>query len=125
MFDAYNAIMKLDLEKSAYEQYSPWVVTLEVGALADCLALVGGSESDRTRMKNTLTSLATTGFAPINSQVSDIVAEMISACNIGGVVMLGAKIVGLPPNTLTPNASGGLVPSKQAIRLLIAARLVD
>ena len=125
MFDAYNAVKKLGLQKSAYDQYSPWVVSLEPDALAKCLALVGESKGDRTRMKKALVSLATTGFAPINSQVSDIMAEMISACNIGGVVTLGATVVGLPPKKLTTDASEGLVPSKQAIRLLIAARLVD
>ena len=108
-----------------YSQYSPWVVSLEIDALDNCLALVGGSKSDQTRMKKTLASLATTGFAPIQSQVPNIVAEMISACNIGGVVTLGSTVVGLPPNTLTAHARKGLVSSKQAIRLLIAVSLVN
>ena len=124
VFDAYNAVSKLDLQKEDYQQRSPWVTSLDCGALAECLELAGESESDRTRMKKVLTSLATTGFAAIkSSSATDKVAEMISVRNVGGVVPLGATVVGLARAALNSKARQVAVPAKQSIRLLIAEQM--
>ena len=124
VFDAYNAVSELDLQKEHYDQYSPWVTSLDCGALANCLEMAGESKSDQTRMKKVLTSLATSGFSAIkSSSATDKVAEMISVRNVGGVVPLGATVVGLAPTEFKRTYDHGLVPSKQAIRLLIAKQM--
>ena len=122
VYDAYNAVLELQLKKEDYQQIFPWVTSLEIDALLICLEMAGESKSDRTLMKKVLTTLATSGFSAIKSK--NKVAEMLSSYNVGGVVPRGATVVGLPLTAFKGAYKSGLVPSKQSIRLMIAMDLV-
>eukprot|EP01036_Dinobryon_divergens_P022095 gene22095-30330_t len=57
-------------------------------------------------------------------EYDDPIANVISANNIGGVVIKGYVIIGLPKVVWkTTNFSLGIVPSKQSVRLAIAQQL--
>ena len=117
VFDAYQAVFMLNVQKTYYNQESPWATSLHLNALPSCLALVGGSDAERAEMKRVLKALATSGFSltSLTSYV-DKVAEMITSKHVGGVVTNRAVVVGLPPTQL----KSCLVPSKQSMRLMIA-----
>jgi hypothetical protein len=71
-------------------------------------------------MKKVLTSLATSGFAGVNStSYNDKIAEMINSCNIE------ATVVGLSSTAFDFAHENGFSPSKQSVRLIIAKHLVE
>ena len=79
----------------------------------------------RRRMVRTLRNLAETGFCPVDCY-DDPVVEMISRCNVGGVVRRDAHICGFDGETYDGAYGGdkkwkfGLVPTQQSMRLAIA-----
>ncbi len=124
IYDAYKAMSDLARHKEECKQMSPWVTTLDVHAIPQCLKINGSD--DQALMKKVLKTLVTRGFADIESTPSyDNVTEWISSKNIGGIVVLDATVVGLPTSTfgIHKQIRLGLVPSKHSIRLLTAAHL--
>ena len=90
-----------------------------------CLQWKGESEGDRERMRDALRQLATTGFYPIKRR-TDPVARVISENNVGGVVKLSSKIIGLRRDVWkSTKLENGIVPSKQSMRLAIAKVLEE
>ena len=60
-----------------------------------CLKWKGNQEGDHELMVEALRQLAVTGFIPIDDY-DDPIASVISANSVGGVVMEGSPIIGLP-----------------------------
>ena len=75
-------------------------------------------------MVEALRQLAVTGFIPIDDY-DDPIASVISANSVGGVVMEGSPIIGLPEGVWDSTSYVyGIVPSKQSVRLVIAQQLM-
>ena len=121
IYDVYLALTRLFYDKEGFK--------LMDSNLSDevdlCLKWKGESEGDRDRMRDALRQLATTGFYPIEER-TDPVARVISENNVGGVVKLSSKIIGLRPDVWkSTKLKNGIVPSKQAMRLAIAEVLEE
>jgi len=75
-------------------------------------------------MRETLRLLAVTGFCPIKT-ITDPIARVISANNVGGVVKEFSTIIGLSQDVWeSTECENGIVPSKQSMRLAIAKQLL-
>ena len=124
MFDAFNAILMLDLQRQSYNQEAPFATSIKCGATEECLTLAGGSTRDIARMRQTLIALATTGFSTTKTaELGDKVVETISKRNVGGVVSLAATVVVRRRTFQLQGFNHCLVPINQFLRLMIAKRM--
>ena len=116
IYDVYQALSRLCTDKERF-----WVLDSSLsGNVQNCLHWKGEKEGDKERMADVLRQLAIVGFYPIEHPL-DPITKVISENNVGGVVKLSAKTIGLRregwKNTEFEN---GIIPSKQSMRLAIA-----
>ena len=120
IWDVYQAIIRLSSEREDFYAVDP----LMGSNVIKCLNWKGNQDRDHEKMLEALRQLAVTGFYPIK-EFDDPIANVISANNIGGVVMKGSVIIGLPKVVWkTTIFDHGIVPSKQSVRLAIAQQLM-
>ena len=120
IWDVYQALIRLSTEREDFYALDPLMSTQVI----ECLDWKGNQEGDHEKMVEALRQLAVTGFCPIR-KYDDPIANVISANNIGGVVMKGSVIIGLPKEVWkSTNCKHGIVPSKQSVRLAIAEELM-
>ena len=129
LYSIQQAVYGLARHKSYAEAINP-----ELYACVDrCLSAVTASSTGipcrpkantRRRMVKMLRTLAETGFCAVDGY-DDPVIEVISRCNVGGVVRRDAYICGFDGDHQDAAYGGkrwkfGLVPTQQSVRLAIA-----
>ena len=120
IWDVYRALIRLKNEREEFHAFD----SRTSNQVIECLHWKGNQDSDHLKMVEYLRQLAVTGFCPIEDS-DDPIAKVISAHNVGGVVMRGAVIIGLPNEVWTStDCEDGIVPSKQSVRLAIAEQLM-
>ena len=120
IWDVYQALIRLSTER----EYFYAVDSLTSIQVIKCLKWKGNLDIDHEKMVEALRHLAVTGFYPID-EIDDPIAKVISANNVGGVVMKGSVIIGLPNEVWkSTDCEHGIVPSKQSMRLAIAKQLM-
>jgi hypothetical protein len=120
IWDVYQALIRLSKEREDFYAVDP----LTSSQIIKCLNWKGNQDRDHEKMVEALRQLAVIGFCPIN-EYDDPIANVISANNIGGVVMKGSVIIGLPKEVWkSTDCMYGIVPSKQSMRLAIAQQLM-
>lgn len=120
VWDVYQALQRLLRDKKNF-----WALESHLSSkVIKCLNWKGNQDGDREKMVDALRQLAVKGFCPIQD-IDDPIANVISANNVGGVVMKSSVIIGLPRDVWEDtNCQHGIVPAKQSMRLAIAQQLV-
>ena len=121
VWDVYLALKRLLRDKQRFKALDSSLSD----SVIQCLNWKGDREGDPERMRETLRLLAVTGFCPIKT-ITDPIARVISANNVGGVVKeFSTIIVGLSQDVWeSTECENGIVPSKQSMRLAIAKQLL-
>ena len=120
IWDVYQALIRLSTER----EYFYAVDSLTSSQVIKCLKWKGNLDIGHEKMVEALRHLAVTGFYPID-EIDDPIAKVITANNVGGVVMKGSVIIGLPNEVWrSTDCALGIVPSKQSVRLAIAKQLM-
>ena len=120
IWDVYRALIRLATERKSFYAPDPRLSS----AVIKCLKWKENQEGDHELMVEALRQLAVTGFCPVDDY-DDPIANVISANYVGGVVMKGSVIIGLPEEVWeSTNCKYGIVPSKQSVRLAIAEELM-
>ncbi len=118
IWDVYQALIRLPAEREDF--YA--VDSLTSSQVIKCLKWKGNLDIGHEKMVEALRHLAVTGFYPIDEIDDPInIAKVISANNVGGMVMKGSVIIGLPNEVWK---STDCEPSKQSVRLAIAKQLM-
>ena len=117
VYDLEDALSRLYMEKEKFRQYFDSNLSSNVH---ECLQWKFDKEEDNVRMREVLQQLSITGFVPLKNR-GDPIAKVISANNVGGVVLSSGEIIGLRDEVFyQKDFEFGIVPSKQSMRLLIA-----
>jgi hypothetical protein len=120
VYDMMLAIERLQSRKHKFNWYFDSNLSDNVKR---CLKWNFEKCEDNVRMRDTLRQLAITGFAPLDD-INDPVAIKISENNVGGTVKKTGITIGLRDEVwLETKYENGIVPTKQAMRLVIAKLL--
>lgn len=123
VWETYSALDKL--RRGENQALRVGLDSAKIVGVQACLTWRPEGASDvrqqQDRMRQVLERLATRGFVPLRDH-DDEVAKVISQHGVGGVVMRGALVEGLPAGAWE-REHFGLVPATQAMRLAIASQL--
>ena len=123
IYDMVDAISRLYSDKEGFNYL--YDSHLSIG-VQNCLDWKFKNNKDKMIMRDKLRQLAVCGFVPLKS-INDPVAKVISANNVGGVIVKSGVVIGLNKNVWKGNTDIelGIIPSQQSIRLAIAKTLKE